>query len=187
MSETEGQSLLHAVVYYPDLDSPELDTFRQEHDPFASLIREHLTFVFPIPIRTNPFCDHVRSVASDLEPFDIHIAGLSRSWDHWLYLEIRQGREKVVYLHDRLYTGPFREFLRTDLPYEPHIGIGFFGRGSYDPLDPEVVELDTEAYDTARAAVAELGIEASRRIESITVVKLDKNRLDDVQEIPLGS
>lgn len=189
MSEAEARSALHAVVYYPDLDCRGLDEFREEYDPFASLIREHLTFVFPVPVEPKPFCDHVRSVASEVEPFEIHIGGLNRTWDHWLYLEIREGHERVVDLHDRLYTGPLGPFLRSDLPYEPHIGIGFFGVGPYDPLDPDTVELDAQAYDTARMAATQLDIDESRQIDSLTVVRLqqDENRLDNVRDVPLGS
>lgn len=42
----------------------------------------------------------------------------------------------MVELHDRFYSGPLKEFLRADLPFEPHIGIGFFGKGPYNPLEP---------------------------------------------------
>lgn len=189
MSESESRSALHAVVYYPELDSPELDEFRQEYDPFATVIREHLTFVFPVPVESEQVCDHVRSMAADVEPFEIHIGGLNRTWDHWLYLEIQEGHDEVVDLHDRLYTGPLRQFLRSDLPYKPHIGIGFFGRGPYDPLNPEAVELDAQAYDTAREAAVRLKIDTSRRINSITAVKLHRgeNEVEFVQDIRLGS
>lgn len=189
MTEQTHPSVLYAVVYYPRVASPGLDEFRRKHDPFAQLIPEHITLVFPIPVKLKALGDHVRSVAGSFEPFDVYIAGLSRTWDHWLYLEIREGCGEIVALHDRLYAGPLAEFLRTDLPFEPHIGIGFFGKGPYNPLEPEVVKLDSKVYEPARAQAAALGIEASRTVRSLTIVRLDPDRstLDDVEEIPLGS
>lgn len=181
--------MLHAVVHYPRLESSALDAFRAEHDPFADLIAEHLTLVFPVPLELERLRNHVRSVSSKVDPFGVRIGGLSRTWDHWLCLEIDEGYEEVIALHDRLYTGPLETFLRTDLPYEPHIGIGFFGDGPYDPLDPEDVDLDTESFERARAEAAELATEASRRLASVSIVSLDPdaNRLRNVEEVELGS
>lgn len=184
----DRQPMLHAVVHYPRLGSPGLDEFRRKHDPFAELIPEHITLVFPIPTPLETLRTHAHSVTRTFEPFEVHIEGLSRTWDHWLYLEIQEGREEIVELHDRLYSGPLKEFLRTDLPFEPHVGIGFFGTGPYDPLDPETVTLDSEAYESARAEAADLGIDASRTVRSLTIVRLDteRNTVENVEDVPLG-
>lgn len=181
--------MLHAVVYYPHLRSRGLNEFRRKYDPFAELLPEHLTLVFPIPLALSTMRDHVRAVATKTDPFVIEIGGLERTWDHWLFLGLRKGHGQVVALHDRLYSGPLREYLRTDLTFEPHIGIGFFGKGPYDPLDPEPVALDAEAFERARREAAELDIEAGRTVASLTIVRLDteQNTLENVAEQPLGS
>lgn len=189
MSEQGGRSILHAVVHYPHLESEGLNRFRQKYDPFAELIQEHLTLVFPIPVELQTIRAHVQATATEIQPFDLQIAGLKRTWDHWLYLGIEEGYEQIVALHDQLYSGPLREHLRTDLPFEPHIGIGFFGKGAYYPLDPESVKLDSEALERARIEAAELSIEARRRVETLTIVRLDtaQSTLTDVGTIGLGS
>lgn len=183
-----NQSRLYAVVHYPRLASEALDGFRRRHDPFSDLIAEHLTLVFPVPVDLQTIRAHTEAVATRTRPFDVRIAGLSRTWDHWLYLELQEGREEVIRLHDRLYSGPLAGHLRADLPFEPHVGIGFFGEGPYDPLDPEAVELDSEAYERAKTEADELGIDARRRVESVTIVRLDtqQSRLENVREVGLG-
>jgi hypothetical protein len=47
---------------------------------------------------------HVRAVVSRTPPFDVHLKGLEKSWDHWLFLLVAEGFDDVVALHD-LYTG----------------------------------------------------------------------------------
>lgn len=189
MTDEHPKSLLHAVVHYPRLDSPALTDFRRKHDPFAELIAEHLTLVFPVPVSLEAIRSHTRDIGSRVAPFRVRITGVSRTWDHWLYLEVQEGRRQVIALHDRLYSGPLQPFLRSDLPYEPHVGIGFFGRGPYDPLDPEEVELDAEGCREARAEAVDFGIDAVRTVDSLTIVRLDTeaNTLVDVADVPLGS
>jgi hypothetical protein len=107
----------------------------------------------------------------------------------WLYLGVEEGYEEIVALHDQLYSGPLEEYLRTDLPFQPHVGLGFFGKGPYDPLDPESVEFDSEAYERAGREAAQLGIDAKRRVDSLSVVRLDAQlgTLEDVGVVRLGS
>jgi len=37
---------------------------------------------------------------------------------------LKKGREQVRELHDELYKGPLTEFLRSDIPYIPHVTVG---------------------------------------------------------------
>lgn len=188
MSEAAGGDPLLAVVHYPRLELPEVDAFRREHDPFASLIDEHVTLLFPVPADEREVLEHARAVAGDVPPFDLHVTGVRKTWDHWLYLAMDEGRGRIVELHERLYSGPMAAFRRHDLPFEPHIAIGYFGRGPYDPLDPTPVELEERAFERARARVEGLGVDEWRRVEALTVVRLDRaaGTLEDVEEMPLA-
>lgn len=178
---------LTAVVHYPRLNRPALDEFRRDHDPFASSIAEHITLLFPVPSAPDDVILHARAVAGTFAPFDLHIVGLRKTWDHWLYLSMREGRGQIVRLHDRLYAGPMAKHRRADLPFDPHIAIGFFGLGPYDPLDPELVELDRDAYERARARADDLGVDTWRRVDTLTVVGLDpaNGSIEDLAEIGL--
>lgn len=185
---TPDSDPLHAVVFHPRLESPGLDAFRHAHDPFSELIAEHITLLFPIPASLDRVRARVAEVAAGLEPFDIHIKGVEKTWDHWLYLAIRSGHREIVDLHLALYSGPLEEYRRSDLPFEPHIAIGFFGLGEYDPLDPDSVELDVEACDEATEEAEALEIDAWRQVDGLTIVRLDQDAgtLENLERIELG-
>jgi hypothetical protein len=106
MSERDLESTLHVVVHYPHLRSGELNEFRRKYDPYSELIAEHLTLVFPVPVSFEVIRAHVQTVARKFRPFDIHLAGLKKTWDHWMYLGLEEGNEEFVALHDQLYSGP---------------------------------------------------------------------------------
>ena len=179
---------LVAVVHFPRLDRADLDGFRRDHDPFAASIPEHVTLLFPVPATPGEVEAHTRGVAERVAPFDLHIAGLRRTWDHWLYLSMREGRDRIVRLHEQLYSGPLARHRREDLPFEPHIAIGFFGIGPYDPLDPEPIELDRDAYDRARARAQRLAVDAWIRVDTLSVVGFDPSTgaVEDLAEVRLG-
>ncbi len=189
MSEKGTGSILHAVVYYPHLNFGRLNEFRRKYDPYAELIAEHLTLVFPIPVEFEMIHGHVRTVVREVRPFDIHISGLKRTWDHWMYLGLEEGYEEVRALHDRLYSGPLEKYLRTDLEFEPHVALGFFGKGSYDPLDPAAVEFESEAYGQALREAEDLRVDARRRVGTLTVARLNAglDTLEDLAVVEIGS
>jgi hypothetical protein len=99
-----------------------------------------------------------------------------------------EGRDRVVRLHDELYSGSLRGFQRLDLPFDPHIAIGFFGIGPYDFLDPQPIDLDAEAYRRAVERAEALEMDTWRRIDRVTIVELDPRdgTLRDVEEVTLG-
>ena len=120
------------------LPAEPIGSFRKAHYPTAHLLEPHLTVVFPVPaaIGMDVVSGHVRDVASRTQPFDIRLGGLGKSWDHWLFLAVAEGREQVIALHDALYTGVLAPHLWTDEPYIPHVGLGHFAeeRDTRDPL-----------------------------------------------------
>jgi hypothetical protein len=189
MSEGITGSTLYAVAHYPNLKSGGLDEFRRKYDPYAELIAEHLTVVFPVPVSFDVIRAHVQTVASKVRPFDIHIVGIEKTWDHWMYLGLEEGNQEFVALHAQLYTGPLEEYLRTDLRFAPHIGLGFFGREAFEPLDPQPTELDTESFEQARREAMELGIDEWRRVDTLTIVRLNTglDRFENVAVVNLGS
>jgi hypothetical protein len=116
-----------------------IGSFHRTHNPTADLIGPHLTLVYPVPASTgrDAFLGHVRGVVSGTPPFDIRLRGLEKSWDHFLFLLVTEGREEVVALHDALYTEILRPHLWTDRPYVPHVTLGLFAkeRDAHDLLE----------------------------------------------------
>lgn len=187
--EKRCEGMLSAVVYFPRLANPGLLGFRRDFDPFASLYEVHLPLVFPMPVAPGDVCEHVRRVLPQFEPFDIHITGVKKTWDHWLYFAIQEGSDALFALHERLYRDELAEYRRLDLPFEPHIGVGFFGNREYDPLDPTEVDLDLVTYQTAQARAEDLGIDEWRRVDVLTIVQMneDLDVFETVHEIRLGA
>lgn len=115
------------------------------------------------------------------KPFPIRIGGFSKSWDHWLFLLLKEGNEKAIALHDELYTGILSPYLRRDIEHIPHVGIGLFVRkeAGYNALDPKVVDFDAELYSQALKEAESLKISRSdtvdRLILSKVILKVDRS------------
>ncbi len=180
----------YAVVFYPDLRHAGVDALRARWDPTAALIREHVTLVFPLPdaVGRAALARHVRAVACRWRPFRLHLTGLEPSWDHWLFLGAREGAADAVRLHDELYAGLLAPYLRTDLPYTPHVGLGLFAGAGYDPLDPRAVPCDEEAYRRAHGEAEALALDFWRVVDRVTLLALEDHlsAVRDLEVIPLG-
>jgi 2'-5' RNA ligase len=121
-----------AVVAYPVMDDGDpswIDLFRMKHDPQASRIGLHFTLVFPTeasPIRVAP---EMEAIAESIGPisFAIRSAKIVRdalSGTHQIFLVPDEGTVEIATLHDRLYAGVLRPFLRSDITFFPHMTIG---------------------------------------------------------------
>jgi hypothetical protein len=182
--------MLYSVVYFPDLQDKRIELFRKEHDPYADLIREHLTIVFPFPaeVGLEVLKDHLSDVLRNHPPFEAIIQGFEKSWDHWLFLALEKGEEDFVSIHNELYTGILDRFLRRDLEYRPHIGLGYFGGIEYDPLRPEALEFREAEYDKALEELTEMKLSYSCKVSCLTIVELDDELIisRDVSDVRLG-
>jgi 2'-5' RNA ligase len=120
-----------AFVGYPmlnDSDHGWIESFRARHDPQASRIGAHFTLVFPAELATGPVVAHASAilrcarpisfVVRRAEPVPDPIAGGSH-----VFLVPDEGRDEIVALHDQLYGGLLRPFLREDVPFVPHITV----------------------------------------------------------------
>ncbi len=122
------------TVAFPTFGAEEaawVDAFRQRHDADRRrMIAAHYTLVFGCSgVDGEAYAAHVASVAATFEPiaFECRRATLGADDEAGVaqvYLVPDRGGPQLSLLHDRLYTGPLRPFLRPDLPYRPHITIG---------------------------------------------------------------
>ncbi|NQW11115.1 MAG: 2'-5' RNA ligase family protein [Alphaproteobacteria bacterium] len=111
-----------------------IDTLRSRHrgNLFAGDIGPHVTFVFPTEAATETGAtSHLATVAGEIGPLALSFRCAlpvkdTLSGETYVYLVPDEGLSGLVRLHDRLYTGPFAETLRLDLPYLPHITLGRF-------------------------------------------------------------
>ena len=119
---------------------------------------------------------HIDAVLNSWKPFKVHFCLLEKTWDHWMYLGAREGHNQVVDLHDQLYQGILSPYLRMDLPFYPHIGLGLFSREAYDFDNPTAeLTLDEKRYKKARREFEDLGTDIWCTIDKLTLVKINSS------------
>ncbi len=152
---------MYALVHYPDIELRAIQQFRQRHDPQFDLIGPHITLLFPVPdcVGEEALVCHIDQVLRGWRPFEIGLREVQIAWDDYLYLLVQEGKETLVRLHDEIYTGILREYLRADLPYIPHVTLG-------------KAEPPADLLDKARR----LGIDARCRLDAMHLVKVNDER-----------
>jgi 2'-5' RNA ligase len=157
--------MLYAVVHYPDIDTHHINQFRKKYDPQSHLIEPHITLVFPFPerISENNLTHHVEGVLKNLGPFPIHLQGLQKSWDDYLFLLIGQGNTDIKNLHTELYTGILAAYWRVDCPYVPHLTLGSFS-GAADTY--------LEALEEAK----QIGMGFHCKLDRVHIVKINNEK-----------
>jgi 2'-5' RNA ligase len=175
--------MFYALVHYARIDTQQINEFRRRYDPHVGLIGPHITFVFLVPesIGETPLINHIDSVLSNWQAFPIHLKGLQKSWDHWLFLVLAEGNEDVTRLHRDFYTGVLAEYHRPDIEFIPHLGLGLFARrdANYDIRNPREVSLDVENYSRALGEAEELDFDYHCVVDSLHLVKIS----DDISKI----
>ena len=169
--------MFYALVFYPELNSELVTGLRKKYDPYYNLIREHITLVFPVPesVGEEKLHNHIENVLDGYQPFKVHITGYEKSWDNWLFLKVREGKDKLIQLHDNLYKGILELYLREDIPYKPHIGLGLFSTETYDPLHPEKLPLDEKGYQDAVEQMEKFKPDFWRIMNQLSLVKISKD------------
>ena len=165
----------YGLASFPDLKHPGIDRFREKYDPTWPFIREHIPVMMPVPVTIDLelLTRHIRSVLAPWSPFMIHLKGLAKTWDHWLFLDVQEGRKTIELLHDEMYTGMLEPFLRRDIPYQPHLGLGLFASGDYDPFQPGRTGLDQEKYGRALEEAGDLDLDLWYFVDSFDLIELD--------------
>lgn len=170
--------MFFGLVHYPHIEHKGFQSFRHKYEPFFQLLPEHVPFVHPVPenIGRKELEKHIEKVLSRWKPFNVHFCILEKTWDHWLFLGAKEGYKEVVDLHDQLYNGILSPFLRKDLPFYPHIGLGLFSREAYDFDDPTAaLTLDEKKYNSARQEFEDLEFDIWCTIDKLTLVEINSN------------
>ena len=120
--------MIYALVHYPQLDARRINQLRERYDPQAGWIGPHVTLMFPVPESAGEanLVHHIEDVLSRWRPFPIRLKGLEKSWDDYLFLLVREGRENVARLHDEIYMGVLAGYPNEDAVFVPHLTLGVF-------------------------------------------------------------
>jgi 2'-5' RNA ligase len=132
----EDERMSFAVICYPELrlsDYYLIQEIRARYDTDNyKLIKPHFTFVFPFSgVNRDDLLNHVDKCIGKTSRINFKLCRTDKvadiSGDKWfLFLEPDEGYDKIVKIHDALYTGPLADYLRSDIPYKPHITVGVF-------------------------------------------------------------
>jgi 2'-5' RNA ligase len=124
--------MAYFVISYPELQTDDLEfiqSIRREHDPQYPLVKPHFTLVFAFTApELADVIDHIAEIARAHPPFGFHLRRAATVLDSvsdatHVFLIPEKGNAELVELHDALYTGMLARFLRSDLPYIPHITV----------------------------------------------------------------
>lgn len=168
------------IMIFPEFSNINIiDSIRDKYDPLAHHVRPHITLVFPFEsdISTCELKAHLEDILSRVKPFKVSLQGIIpvRTFGNHLFLDITKGRDEIINIYKRLYTGilePFHpEWLKT-VSYYPHMTVG---------------NLPTEeGYKSAIEDVAGINDVFVSSIEKVSVEIIDENEDSLIEvEIPL--
>jgi len=119
------QPCVGVIIGFPEEIASELQVWRASFgDPMASHVPAHITLVTTTPAADWPSAlEHVRSVATDTDPFTITLSGTGsfRPVSPVVYLNVVDGFEDCVQLHEALQAGPLDR--EPAFPYHPHVTV----------------------------------------------------------------
>jgi 2'-5' RNA ligase len=165
------------VVTFPAVESPaawsEILAVRARFDPLAGAIAPHFTLVFPFDdgMSDDALEQHLRTVAAGARAFPVLLRGITAHEGEYLFLNVKQGNDAILALHDALYRGPLAaHHLRTNT-FVPHITVGRLA-----PL----------ALSAALDATASLTSAIHARVEGLSVYAIEPDGMRRVlADVPL--
>ncbi|HSW87977.1 MAG TPA: 2'-5' RNA ligase family protein [Candidatus Saccharimonadales bacterium] len=156
----------YALVFFPESIPEEIQTFRKKYDPQWKVIQPHITIVFPfLGIPEASIITHTSSIVKNIKPFEIRLKKFMKSFDHCLFLLVQEGKENIYALHEQLYTGILTSYLKDDIPFIPHMTIGYFGTTDD--------QLKKELYEKALAEAITTNFELSSSFNTLSLIKGD--------------
>ncbi|MEX0917876.1 MAG: 2'-5' RNA ligase family protein [Candidatus Paceibacterota bacterium] len=186
--------MFYAIIHRPETDISVIQEVAKKYDPTFELVGPHVTLVFPFSaegVDEHALTTHIQSVAGGLQPFQARFNELELSWDQWLFLTPTLGKEALTQLHDDLYVGMLQQFLRSDIPFVPHIALGHFAvaDSEYQLKDPTAVPLDEERYITARAEIEALKLDLVYEVTTTELISVtdDFSQTSSIATFQLGS
>lgn len=137
-----------AIVIFPKFkNSDHIQKIRKDFDPLYAYIEPHITLVFPFEsdLTKNDLKEHLEKQLEEIKPFEVMLKGVTGANDGYIFLDMKEGNDQIIKLHDNLYTGILEDKLNRFIPYVPHITLGQL---SNKQSQIEVVE---ELYDFTEA------------------------------------
>lgn len=92
----------------------------------AASLAAHVTLVFPFStnLTVTQLASHIRRIVGNWPSLPVSFRDIEGILDEFVFLMVRDRAEAVVALHDKLYRGILKAYLRDDIPYLPHVTLG---------------------------------------------------------------
>lgn len=170
------------VLGYPELSPADyawLQTLRAKYDLLQyAVVGPHFTFVFPVSgLDQDAFVTHIKHQGQGLAGFTfalrcaVVVKDALNAYMH-VFLTPEEGYSAMVKLHDRLYTGPLAANLRLDIPFIPHLTVGY----------------DADAHACKRLAdeLNAQNFSIPGAITALDVVRYEDGRAENIEQITLA-
>ncbi len=174
--------MAYLVLAYPELTSNDFDliqNYRRNNDElFFKVIEPHFTIVFPVlDIPQDEFIREVKDKSNGLTKFDFVIRCATINKDafkdyYHTFLVPDEGYSRIVRLHDKFYSGKFKDNLQLGIDFIPHIGIG----NSRDKFLSKKMADEWNKKDFS----------ISGTISCLTIVKYDNSIVTNIEDIKIN-
>lgn len=155
-----------AIILFPDFDNiPILQRIRAKYDPLANYIGPHITLVFPFEsdLSTDDLKVHLRATLKGIKKFPVRLNDFSGDFrDGYLFLNVKEGNDRIILLHDQLYRGILQDFLFRKVTFCPHLTVGRLYQP--DEFDKALDELST-CSESFHAIIDKIYIESIDALE----------------------
>lgn len=115
------------ILIFPEFNNIDLiENIRKKYDPLYSLVKPHITLAFPFSDEmTNEYLiSNLTHLTKILKPFEVAFKGFSISQDKYIFLNQILGNEKIIRLHNLIYSNILPTHLNPQIEYIPHITLG---------------------------------------------------------------
>jgi 2'-5' RNA ligase len=166
------------IMIFPRFSNVKIiDKIREKYDPLSNYVRPHITLVFPFisDIETNKLKHHLENVLVSVKPFRIILKDIEpvKSFGNYLFLNIEKGKEEIMDIHKKLYTGLLESYIPPWLStgqYYPHMTLGNISCEEEYRLAMEATKSITDVFDTI--------------VDKISVEVIDENK-DSIIEMEI--
>ena len=169
------------AIAYPEISQKDFDwiqNIRKDSDElYYEVVKPHFTFVFPcFSIDENSFIGHAQKIISGFRKIDFELRKAITNKDAFndyihVFLVPDKGKQEIIELHDKLYSGILKKELREDIPYIPHIGIG-------SSLDKD------KSLDLANS-LNKNNISIRGKISFIDICRFEGNKIETIKRVGL--
>ena len=115
------------IVIFPQCtELPLIEQVRAYFDPLAAHVPVHITLVFPFrsTLSTADLSHHMEQGLANIQPFQVVLGEVTGHTDEYLFLNVKQGNDTLITLHNHLYSGLLEPYYAPQFTYTPHLTVG---------------------------------------------------------------